>query len=196
MRLIAFAIGLLMASNTAVMAQAIAGSSRGGDAALNYEWVHTNTQPGQCGCFGLTGAGISVSRNIRDRIAAVVDISGSSAKDGPGTGNSLTLVSYMAGGRYYVSQPWFHGPHAVEPYGQVLVGVAHAGGGIAGAGDHTYAHCRPRGRAGFDIPFGNNLAIRLLQVDYYLTDFANAANGHQNNYLLGAGVVIRWNRSY
>ncbi len=195
MRLIAFAIGLLLSSNTAVMAQAIAGSSRGGDAAVNYEWIHSNTQPGQCGCFGLTGAGFSFSRNITNRTAVVADLSASSAKNGPGTGNSLTLVSYMAGGRYYVSQPWFHGPHAVEPYGQVLVGVAHAGGGIAGAGDHTYA-LAGRAGAGFDIPFGNYLAVRVLQVDYFLTDFANASNGHQNNYLIGAGAVIRWNRSY
>ena len=195
MRRIALAIAFLLGSSTAGLTQAIAGSSRGGDAALNYEWVHSNTQPGACGCFALTGGGFSFSRNFTDRVAGVADLSVSSAKNGPGTGNSLTLVSYMAGGRYYVSQPWFTGPHAVQPFGQVLVGIAHAGGGIAGAGDHTYALAARLG-GGLDVPIRYGLDLRLLQVDYFLTDFANAGNQHQNNYLISAGAVIHWSRSY
>lgn len=177
-----------------MMGQAIsAGGGRGGDVALTYQYIHSNTQPGQCGCFSITGGDLSLSKMlITDRTAGVVDISVATAKNGPGTGSSLTLVSYMAGGRYYVSQPWF--PRA-QLFGQALVGVAHAGGGIAGAGDGKYATAARIGAA-IDVPLSYKLAVRLLQVDYYLTDFPNAANQHQNNYLIGAGISFRTSRSY
>jgi hypothetical protein len=32
----------------------------------------------------------------------------------------------------------------------------------------------------------------VIQADYYLTNFANGVNDHQNNLLLGAGVVFHW----
>jgi hypothetical protein len=31
-------------------------------------------------------------------------------------------------------------------------------------------------------------------VDYYLTTFANSTNDHQNNLLVGAGIVFHWSR--
>ncbi len=178
---------------SAVFGQAVAtGGSRGGDASLTYQYVHSNTQPGQCGCFSITGGGFSMSHTLlTDHTAGVVDISVVTAKNGPGTGNSLTLVSYLAGARYYVTQRRLP---MLQPFGQVLVGVAHAGGGIAGAGDGTYATAARVG-AGLDVPLSYKFAVRLLQVDYYLTDFANAANQHQNNYLIGAGVSLRFARS-
>lgn len=191
----ALAAAVLFGSSTAAVAQAIAGSSLGGDAALSYEWVHSNTQPGHCGCFDITGVGLSYSRNVTNRIAGVGDLSVVTAKNGPGTGNSLTLVSYLLGARYYAHQPWFQGPHAAQPFGQLLVGIAHAGGGIAGAGDNTYAMAA-RGGAGLDFPFGK-LALRFPQVDYYYTNFANASTTqHQNNFFIGGGAVFRWTRMY
>ena len=42
-------------------------------------------------------------------------------------------ASYMAEPRYYFRQPWPPAGHA-QPFAQVLVGAAHAGGGIAGIG--------------------------------------------------------------
>jgi hypothetical protein len=33
-----------------------------------------------------------------------------------------------------------------------------------------------------------------VQIDYYLTTFANATNDHQNNFLVGAGIVYHWSR--
>ena len=194
MRLIALAAGFLLGMAPVAMAQAVStGASRGGDAALTYQYVHSNTQPGQCGCFSITGGGLAMTRSVlNEHTAAVLDLSVVTAKNGPGTGNSLTLVSYLAGGRYYVSQPWLS---RVQPFGQALVGVAHAGGGIAGAGDGKYAMAARVG-AGLDVPVSYKLAIRLLQVDYYLTDFPNAANEHQNNYLIGGGVVFRFAKTY
>ena len=188
----ALATGWLLSCSTALFGQAIAtGGMRGGDAALTYQYIHSNTQPGKCGCFSITGVDLSATRIIiTDHTAGVLDISAATAKNGPGTGNSLTLVSYMLGGRYYL-QPFHH----TEPFAQAMVGIAHAGGGIAGAGDNTYALAGRLG-GGIDVPFSDRLSLRLLQVDYYLTEFPNASTGRQNNYLIAAGVALRFARAF
>jgi outer membrane immunogenic protein len=166
----------------------------GGDAGLVYHWERSNTQPADCGCFNLNGAGISASLNLSSRWSAVGEVSGESANDGPGTGASLTLVSYLAGARYRFPSSWFRGSHALLPFAQVLAGASHAGGGIAGAGDGTYAF-EARVGGGVDMPLKSGFALRLIQADYDATTFANGVNDHQNNFLLGAGVVFRWART-
>ena len=191
MRLLALAATLLIGGASAAFGQANSGSSLGGDMALTGQYIHSNTQPGQCGCFNLTGAGISYSRLVTPAITGAAEISADFAKNGPGTGNSLTLVSYLVGVRHYVDQPFLQGDHHPVLFAQALVGIAHAGGGIAGAGDNTYALAAKLGGA-IDVPVTYGISLRLIQADYYLTNFANAANGHQNNVQFSAGAVIRW----
>jgi outer membrane immunogenic protein len=192
MRSIALATGLLLGAAMAAMSQTMPHeSAASGDAALTYHWVRSNTQPGDCGCFDLNGGGISASWNVRSRLAVMAEISGEYAGSGPSTGNSLTLTSYLAGARYVPPQPWLRGAHGPRAFGQVLMGVGHAGGGIAGAGDSTTAFATRIG-GGFDLPMSAQFAIRIIQVDYYLTAFKNTTTNRQNNLLLGAGVVYRW----
>lgn len=193
MRTIAVAMLLCAGAATSALAQTAYSDSLKGDAALTYQWVHTNTQPGACGCFGLNGGGVSASLNLRHSLAAVADISGGYAGNGPATGNTLTLVSYMAGARYWIHSPGSAGNRRIQPFAQVLVGAAHAGGGIAGDGDGTTAFAGRVG-GGVDLALTSRLAARLIQVDYYSTQFANASNNHQNNLLLGAGLTFRWFR--
>ncbi|MGI4831210.1 MAG: hypothetical protein ACRYFU_23930 [Janthinobacterium lividum] len=189
MRLFILVSGLVVTSSVRALAQ----TPHTGEAAATYEWVHTNTQPGACGCFGLNGGGVAASWNVSSRFAAVVDVSGGFEGNGPSTGNSLTLVSYTAGGRYYFRPHLPAGRRNLQPFAQLLAGAAHAGGGIAGAGDGTYAFAGRAG-GGVDLPINQALSIRVLQVDYYSTSFANATNDHQNNLLLGAGIAVRWSR--
>lgn len=188
-QLLATAIGFLTGLSTISLAQ----SRLGGDTALTYQWVHTNAQPGNCGCFGLNGGGLSASINAFSHLAAVVDVSGAYEGRGTATGNTLTLVSYLAGSRFYLLRPEPHPYHRLQPFAQVLLGAAHAGGGIAGAGDGTYAFAARAG-AGLDLPVKNQFSIRLIQADYFLTNFENTTNNHQNNILLGAGAVFHWSR--
>lgn len=157
-----------------------------GDVALTYDWVHTNAQPGDCGCFGLNGGGISASAEFRPRWAVVADIAAEA-------GNSLTLSSYQAGLRYRIEEPWMKGPHALQPFAQGLLGVAHSSGEVAGAanGDTSFAF---RIGGGVDLPIHGRLAIRVIQADYFLTLAKNGVNDRQNNFLLGAGILYRWSR--
>ena len=187
MRLLAAAWGLTLVACLPSLAQ----STHQGDAAATYQWVHTNAQPGDCGCFGLNGGGVSASMGFAPHLAAVVEVSGGFEGTGSSTGNTLTLVSYLGGPRFYLGTDNPFARYHLEPFAQVLLGEAHAGGGVAGAGDGTYAFAMRAG-GGFDLPVSRNFVIRLLQIDYYLTDFANTTNNHQNNFLIGAGAVVRW----
>jgi outer membrane immunogenic protein len=189
MRSIALAAGLLLGVATAAVGQAVHPESPvGGDAALTYHWVRTNAQPGDCGCFDLNGGGISGSWHLRSRLAVVAEIGVEYARNGPSPGSSLTLVSYLAGPRYALPRPWLHGP---QPFVQVLLGAGHAGGGIAGAGDGTTAFATRIG-GGIDVPLSTHFAIRIIQVDYDLTEFKTTTTDRQNNLLLAAGIVYRW----
>lgn len=189
LRMFVLVSSLAAASSVRALAQA----PHTGEAAVTYQWVRTNTQPGACGCFGLNGGGVAASWNLSPRFAAVIDVSGGYEGSGPSTGNSLTLVSYMAGARYYLRPHLLNGRRTPHPFVQVLAGAAHAGGGVAGAGDGTYAFAGRAG-GGIDLPIGQVFSIRVLQIDYYSTSFANATNNHQNNLSLGAGIVVRWSR--
>ena len=189
MRTILIVMTLLLASAGATFAQ----DEHSGDVAAAYHWVRSNAGPGECGCFGLNGGGISGSWNFRRGWSAVADFSAETGNGAPPAGNSLTLSSYMAGVRYKFKHPWFDGEHKPEPFAQILIGGAHAGGGEAGIanGDFVFA---TRIGGGIDVPINSRFAVRVIQMDYYLTTFANATNDHQNNFLVGAGVVWRWSR--
>jgi outer membrane immunogenic protein len=164
-----------------------------GDVALTYDWVRTNAEPGDCGCFGLNGGGISASVDFRSRWAAVAEITVAHTGSGPVADHSLTLSSYQAGVRYRIAEPWMKSSHALQPFAQTLLGAAHSSGGVAGAADGSTMFALRVG-GGIDLPINSRFAIRVIQADYYLTTGKNGVNDRQNNLLLGAGIVYRWSR--
>jgi hypothetical protein len=183
-----FAALLFVGASTAMAQEGISG-----DAAVTYQWVHTNAGPGQCGCFGLNGGGISASWNVRGPWSVVADFSSQAATGAPTVGSSLTLTSGLAGARFELPRmrrTWIHGAHRVQPFAQILMGASHAGGGAAGLGDATVRFAAQAG-GGIDVPVSRRFSVRG-QVDYFATTFANATNDHQNNLLIGAGVVYHW----
>jgi outer membrane immunogenic protein len=181
---------LLLAGASAAVAQQDAYS---GDAAAAYHWVRSNAGPGQCGCFGMNGGGVSGSWNFHGPWSAVVDIGAENTGSAPPANNPLTLVSYLAGARYKIPQPWFQGNHKPQPFAQIILGAAHAGGTEAGVADGSYRFATRIG-GGIDVPLNEHFSVRVVQIDYYLTTFVNATNDHQNNLLVGAGIVYRWSR--
>ena len=193
MRRILIFAALLFACSLACASMALAQEGISGDAAATYQWVHTNAGPGQCGCFGLNGGGISGSWNAHGPWSVVADISSGVAKGAPTAGSSLTLTSFLAGARYElprVRRTWIHGAHRVQPFAQILAGGAHAGGGAAGLGDGTNRFAVRVG-GGLDVPVSRRFSVRG-QVDYFATTFVNGTNDHQNNLLVGAGIVYHW----
>jgi outer membrane immunogenic protein len=195
MRMIAV-VGILLLGSSLMNAQNVASSQQPAyraDVAATYQWIRTNTPNGSCDCFFLNGGDLSASLRLLPEMSAVADVNLGHASDVLGSGSSLTLSSYMAGPRFRLPQSWSHSPYAPEPFAQILLGAAHAGGGAAGAGDRTTVFAARVG-GGMDVKLAGGLAVRLFQVDYYLTDFANSTNNHQNNLLLSTGLVYRWAR--
>lgn len=162
------------------------------DVAATYQFMRSNTQPGECGCFILHGAGLSASWGFRPNLAAVVEGDENFASNGPGTGNSITLATGVAGVRYTlpVELPVRRAP---QFFAEVMAGAGHAGGEIAGAGDGRFAFVG-RGGGGFDEPLPHRFALRF-EADYEPTTFANSVNNHQNNLLIAIGFVFHWSRS-
>jgi outer membrane immunogenic protein len=189
MRSLLLAALLLFTSASAAFAQ----DSFSGDIAATYHWVRSNAGPGDCGCFGLNGGGLSGSWNFNGPWSVVADLSAEHTGGGAPIGNSLTLTSFMAGARYQVSQHLFEGKHQPQPFAQILLGSTHAGGGVAGVADGAFEFSTRIG-GGLDVPLNSHFAVRVVQIDYYLTTFANATNDHQNNFLVGAGIVYHWSR--
>jgi outer membrane immunogenic protein len=182
---------LMLAGATAGMAQ---DEAYRGDAAVTYHWVRTNAAPGECGCFGLNGASISGSWDVRGPWTVVTEFSSEFRPSVAGSQSSLTVTSFVAGARYRLMQPWKRGPHRPQPFAEVLLGPAHAGGGEAGVGDGTYAFASRIG-GGIDIPLKSHFEVRAIEVDWFRTSFANAKNDRQNNLLVAAGIVYRWSHA-
>jgi outer membrane immunogenic protein len=189
MRLLFLAAVMLFAGASAANAQ----DTYSGDLAAVYHWVRSNAGPGDCGCFGLNGGGLSGSWNFHGRRSVVADISAEHTGSGAPIGNSLTLTSFLAGARYQIPQRWFEGNHRPQPFAQILLGSTHVGGGVAGVADGSFEFATRVG-GGVDVPLNSHFAVRAVQIDYYLTTFANSTNNHQNNFLLGAGMVYHWSR--
>jgi hypothetical protein len=192
MKSIALAVVMFLGAAAAAVSQQP--ETYHGDVAVTYHWVRTNTQPGDCGCFDLNGGSISGAWRFHSRWSAVGEINEEYAGSGPNTSGTLHLLSYMGGARYQLPQVWFHGAHPLQPFGQVLVGGGHVSGALAGAGEGTNAFVARVG-GGLDLPLKGGFVVRVLQADYDVTTFANGVNNHQNNLLLGAGVVYRWPRN-
>ena len=179
---------LLFAGASAAVAQQEADS---GDVAALYHWVRANAGPGDCGCFGMNGGAISGSWNVHERWSIAAEFSAGHNGSAPPLGNSLTLTSYLVGARYKIPHPWFEGDHKPQPFGELLLGVAHASGAEAGVSNGWTQFATHIG-GGIDVPLNTHFAVRVVQLEYYLTTFNNGTNDHQNNFLVGAGIVYHW----
>ncbi|MGD0857705.1 MAG: hypothetical protein ABR912_00165 [Terracidiphilus sp.] len=111
-----------------------------------------------------------------------------------GTGDSLTLSTFTAGGRYLPRL----GRLLVQPYRQALVGLAHFSGtlvqGTNPAAQNAGAAFAANLGGGLDLRASLRFSVRLIEADYLLTTFDNGTNNHQNNLRIGAGVVMRFGK--
>lgn len=156
-----------------------------------YSFVETNAPPGGCGCFQLNGGAGWFAFNFSPRLAIAAEVGSTHASNVDGTTGDLTLTSFLGGPKY----SWRK--HRLVPYGQVLLGGAHASGALtpsaAGFASSSNAFAMAAG-GGVDLDVSRRWAVRIFQLDYYLTRFDNGVNDHQNNLRLGFGVAYRFGR--
>jgi outer membrane immunogenic protein len=156
----------------------------------DYNFVRANGPPGTCACFSMNGGNGWASYGLAGGFSVVGEFSGQHAGDINGSGNDLTLVSYLFGPKYSLraSERW-------QPFGQVLLGGAHASGTFepsVSGGSGSYNSFAMIAGGGLDIAAGEHLALRAIEADYYLTQFPNGVNARQNNFRISAGVIFRF----
>jgi peptidoglycan-associated lipoprotein len=167
------------------------------EVAIEYSYEHSNAPPASCTCFNLNGGSATFSWTLKPgtvpgNFALVGDITSAHA-DGIGASSlDLTLSTFTAGVRYLPPT----GKSPLQPFGQVLLGVAHAGGRLAqppnpGAANAGAAFAANLG-GGVDLRLNQRFSYRLAEAEYLVTTFDNGSNNHQNNLKISTGIVIHF----
>jgi outer membrane immunogenic protein len=183
--------------------------------ALGYSYVRSNAPPGGCTCFNQNGGSAEFAWPLWDgQFALVGDVTATyaggiasgtavssyglktktyvTAVAGSG-GYGLTMSTYTAGMRYV---PKMGRRFALQPFGQVLVGVGHASGTLVNGPDTNVGNAGAAFASimggGVDWRLKGRWSIRLAEADYLLTTFDNGGNNHQNNLRINTGVVVRF----
>jgi outer membrane immunogenic protein len=149
-------------------------------AGINY--VRSNTADGMCQCFSLVGASSTFVWNASERYSGVVDVGYQRSTNINSTGNSLGLMTYMAGPRIS-----FRG-RKYTLFGQALAGGVRANSN--GLYNNASGFAGSAG-GGLDFQLTQRLSWRILQADYLLTRVPNGSNDIQNNIRLTTGIVLR-----
>jgi peptidoglycan-associated lipoprotein len=195
----AFALLMIIAAASAAtaMSQTAAKADKPfrGELALDYSYLRSNAPPGGCGCFSLNGGGGAFAWQFNSLpVAVVADADVMHTGSIAGTGTSLTLSTFTAGGRYRPRLE--HLP--LQPYGQVLVGLAHANATLAQGANSSVSKTGSAFASnlggGLDLRASRRFSIRLIEADYLVTTFNNNVNNHQNNLRISAGLVIKFAR--
>lgn len=183
-------IALILAATVAAPAISQTVSPSNWEVATGYNYVHTNAPPSGCGCFSMNGGTASVVRQFNPTFGLTGEFNGVTNSQVDATGHSLTLLTYLVGPRFRMpSRSRF------SPFAQILVGGAHASGGLyaaSGSSSGTANAFAASMGGGIDIALNPRISFRLVQVEYLLTLLPNAVNSRQNNLNLTTGIAIHF----
>jgi len=152
---------------------------------LNYNFIHANAPPGQCGCFSMNGGNAAIIFNIRPKWSAIADVTVAHANNVDGTMQNITIINYLFGPRY----TWRNQRRYV-PYAQVLLGGAKE--------DVNFQFVINRNSFGLSAGGGvttrlsRRFGLNLIQVDYVYTQIPNAKSDRQNNIRVATGLIYRF----
>jgi opacity protein-like surface antigen len=126
---------------------------------------------------GWTG---SATGNVNNWLGITADVSGAYKSE---SGVSLNAYNFLFGPTVSYKQS-----EKVKPFVYALFGVSHANAGFFSfnASDNAFAMALG---GGVDMGVNKNVAVRLVQADYFLTRFGGAS---QNNARISTGLVFRF----
>jgi peptidoglycan-associated lipoprotein len=151
----------------------------------NYNFVHANAPPGQCGCFNLNGGSATFLVNITPRWSALGDIAVAHASQVNGTAQEIMIINYFFGPRYT-----YRNHSRWVPYGEILLGGAKE--------DVNFQFTINRqslgflGGGGVSTRIKRKWGLNAVEVDYVHTRIPNAKNNSQNNFRIVTGVTYHF----
>ena len=164
---------------------------------------YVNFMPGNTNNFNNYGASGSFTYNANKWLGLTAEVGGyhfDRQVFGPpitnADGTTTFPVNSITGGwETYLFGPrvnFRHFDHFV-PFVEVMFGAAHAGPQLTGT--DTQSSFALAAGGGVDVMLMKNLAWRFFEADYLMTNFTGslvAADGRQNNFRIGTGLVLRW----
>jgi len=181
-------LALLLASSLNACAQSIASERvqvAPVEVGLNYNFVHANAPPSQCGCFSLNGGSGTLVVNAAHGLSFVVDLSSSHASHIDATTQNVTLFNALGGVRYS-----YRTPHRITPYIEALAGDSNE--------FSNYAYVQranafaASGGIGINMVVKRHIGITLLEADYLYSRLPNAGNNQQNDLQIVSGILFRF----
>jgi outer membrane immunogenic protein len=192
-RVILFALLLSLTAGMHAQALPTSGGSYGlaegdiplGEVGFNYNYIHANAPPGQCGCFSLNGGSATFVFNLKPQWAAMADITVAHSNNVNDTGQDITLIHYLFGMRYTKRDHTRYVPYAQALFGGAKEDVnfqfdinRNAFGLLGGGGVTT----RLRDHLGWTIG----------EVDWVYTQVPNGENDRQNDLRVSTGLIYRF----
>jgi len=176
-----FAVPLVLHGQAIVTNEEISRLEAGG----NFNYIHANAPPGQCGCFSLYGGSATFLMNITPVWSGVADITFAHANNVNNTGQNITIINYLFGPRYTRRR---YGRYV--PYAQVLFGGAKE--------DVNFQFAINRqsfgllGGGGVSTKLKRKWGWNMVEVDYVYTRIPNAVNDTQNNIRVSTGITYHF----
>ncbi len=140
--------------------------------------------------FNNHGASGSFTYNASRALGLTMELGGYRFKDRNLNGIPVngSIVSYLFGPRLN----WRKFDYFV-PFAEFLLGGAHGNASVVGVGSQNSFTVAVGG--GVDMVLRKNLAWRVAQLDYFMTNFSGPAlggNARQDNFRAGTGLVVRF----
>jgi peptidoglycan-associated lipoprotein len=161
--------------------------------ALDYSYIRSNAPPAGCSCFNLNGGSATFAWPVKQGgLAAVGDFTVANASGISSSKLNLTLETFTAGARYVPRVG--HSP--LQPFGQALIGLAHASGTLVGPGTPGASNAGAAFAAnlggGLDMHANRRFSVRLVEADYLITGIDNATDDHQNDLRISTGIIVHF----
>jgi opacity protein-like surface antigen len=132
--------------------------------------------------YNANGGGGQVEYNVNRWLGAVGDFAGYGATNSNGdlVGGAFT---YLFGPRVNFRL------RKVNPFAQVLLGGIATTAGLGVSGDQNNFAMTAGG--GIDVRVSKYVWVRPVQAEYLRTKLPNGIDNRENNFRIGAGVVVR-----
>jgi hypothetical protein len=155
---------------------------------LGYSYVNGRVGSG-IKSFNANGGSSSIAYNLNRWFGLVADLGGYHTGKIDSVNVDANEFSYLFGPRLN----YRFGDRSRETlFGQILLGGVHGNASFARASSSANAFATTAG-GGLDLGVSKHVAIRVAQLEYFLTNY-DFGNGYrpQNNFRLSSGVLFRW----